>query len=107
MDGTDGLPGSGFDRQWLQNVLFANRHYSAEIMLDGVLRSARNEGPIVDVGGVPVDVTEACDVLAAWDRRNNDRERRPAPLDRVVEARDAASARRNAYTRCRSIRRTR
>jgi len=70
MNGTDGLSGSGFDRQWLQDVLFANRHYSPEIMLDGVLTLCAEESHLVDVGGVIVDVTEACDVLAAWDRRN-------------------------------------
>jgi acyl-homoserine-lactone acylase len=68
--GTDGLPGTGFDRQWLQEVLFRNRHYSAEIMLDGVLTLCAEESHIVIVGGTPVDVTQACNVLAQWDRRN-------------------------------------
>ena len=31
-------PAAGFDRRWLQGVLFGNRHYSAEIMLPGVLQ---------------------------------------------------------------------
>jgi acyl-homoserine-lactone acylase len=68
--GTDGLPGTGFDRQWLQDVLFADRHYSAEIMLDGVLTLCAEEDHSVVVGGQTIDVSEACDVLAAWDRRN-------------------------------------
>jgi acyl-homoserine-lactone acylase len=68
--GTDGLPGRGFDRQWLQDVLYGNRHYSAEIMLDGVLTLCAEESPIVIVGGSPVDVTQACSVLGQWDRRN-------------------------------------
>jgi acyl-homoserine-lactone acylase len=70
MAGADGLPGTGFDRQWMQDVLFENRHYSAEIMLDDVLTLCATEDPIVIVDGTPVNVTEACDVLAAWDRRN-------------------------------------
>ena len=45
MAGTDGLPGTGFGRQWLQDALFADRHYSAEIMLDGVLTSLRAGEP--------------------------------------------------------------
>ena len=68
--GTDGLPGTGFGRQWLQDVLFADRHYSAEIMLDGVLTLCAEESHLVNVGGQIVDVSEACDVLAAWDRAN-------------------------------------
>jgi acyl-homoserine-lactone acylase len=68
--GTDDLPGRGFDRQWLQDVLYGNRHYSAEIMLDDVLTLCGEESPIVIVGGAPVDVTQACNVLRQWDRRN-------------------------------------
>lgn len=70
MAGTDGLPGDGFDRQWLQDVLFNNRHYSADIMLDDVLVLCAEEPSIVDVGGTDVDVSQACEVLANWDRRN-------------------------------------
>ena len=43
--GSDGLPGAGFDRQWLQDVLYGNRHYSAEIMLDGVLQTCAAQNP--------------------------------------------------------------
>ena len=70
MAGTDGLPGSGFGRQWLQDVLFGDRHYSAEIMLDDVLTLCAEESHLVVVGGATVDVSQACDVLASWDRRN-------------------------------------
>jgi acyl-homoserine-lactone acylase len=66
----DDLPGAGFDRQWLQDVLFGNRHYSPEIMLDDVLAVCAEDGPEGSVGGVAVDVTAACNVLANWDRRN-------------------------------------
>jgi acyl-homoserine-lactone acylase len=68
--GADGLPGRGFDRQWLQDVLFGNRHYSAEIMLDDVLTLCAEASPVVIVGGAPVNVTQACNVLGQWDRRN-------------------------------------
>ena len=70
MNGADGLPGTGFDRQWLQDVLFGNRHYSPEIMLDDVLTLCAQDGPMVSVGGSDVDVSGACAVLASWDRRN-------------------------------------
>ena len=68
--GTDDLPGSGFGRQWLQDVLFGNRHFSPEIMLDDVLTLCAQDGPLVTVGGAPVNVTPACTVLANWDRGN-------------------------------------
>ena len=68
--GTDDVPGSGFNRQWLQDVLFGNRHYSAEIMLDGVLQLCATQGLDVTVGGSTTSVAAACAVLANWDRRN-------------------------------------
>ena len=69
--GTDTVPGAGFNRQWLQDVLYGNRHYSAEIMLDGVLQVCAAQNPVVTIGGQAVNVAPACSVLAAWDRRNN------------------------------------
>jgi acyl-homoserine-lactone acylase len=66
----DDLPGAGFNRQWLQDALYGNRHYSPEIMLDDVLAVCAADGPTGLAGGVPVDVTAACGVLANWDRRN-------------------------------------
>ena len=69
--GTDGLPGAGFNRQWLQDVLYANRHHSADIMLDGVLQLCATQSPAVAIGGQTVNVAQACGVLAGWDRRNN------------------------------------
>jgi acyl-homoserine-lactone acylase len=71
MAGADDLPGSGFTRQWLQDVLFGNRHYSAELMLDDVLTLCAQENNIVLVSGAPVNVGPACSVLENWDRRNN------------------------------------
>ena len=66
-DGTDGLPGSGFNQQWLQDVLYQNRHHSAELLQAGVLTLCEEEDN--NVGGV--DVSEACTVLDAWDATNN------------------------------------
>ena len=76
MNGPAGLPGSGFDQQWLQEVLFQNRHHSAELLLDGVSTLCDEEDNDVDLGGgVIVDVSEACAILGAWDATND--------LDRV------------------------
>jgi len=66
-DGTDGLPGEGFGQQWLQDVLYQNRHHSAELLLPGVLTLCAEEDN--SVGGV--DVSGACAVLGAWDATNN------------------------------------
>lgn len=72
MAGTDGLPGSGFDRQWLQDVLFQNRHHSAELLQGGLLTLCAEEDNEVDLGGgVIVDVSDACAILAAWDATND------------------------------------
>jgi len=72
MDGTDGLPGSGFDRQWLQDVLYQNRHHSAELLLDGMRTLCSEEDNDVDLGGgTVVDVSEACMILGAWDGTND------------------------------------
>jgi len=68
--GADTVPGAGFNRQWLQDMLFGNRHYSAEIMLDGVLQVCAAQNPVVTIGSQAVNVAAACGVLAAWDRRN-------------------------------------
>jgi acyl-homoserine-lactone acylase len=67
MDGTDGLPGSGFGQQWLQEVLYQNRHHSAELLLPGVRTLCNEEDNLVD----GVDVSEACGILLAWDATND------------------------------------
>jgi len=72
IDGVDGLPGSGFGRQWLQDVLYQNRNHSAELLLDGVRTLCSEEDNQVDLGGGNVvDVSEACAILGAWDGTND------------------------------------
>ena len=71
-DGNDGLAGEGFGQQWLQDVLYQNRHHSAELLLPGVVTLCAEENNDVDIGGgVIVDVSEACGVLLVWDATNN------------------------------------
>ncbi len=67
IDGTDGLPGDGFSQQWLQEVLYQNRHHSAELLLPGVLTLCNEEDNTVN----GVDVSEACAILLAWDATND------------------------------------
>jgi len=61
---TDGLDAEPlFDLESLKGLMYANRVYGAEIVLDDVLAICANE--------VAEPVLEACSVLANWDRRVN------------------------------------
>ena len=66
--GTDGLPGQGFSLDLLQQVMFSNRVYGGELVRDDLVAACR-ANPTVAVDGGVVDISEACDVLAAWDLR--------------------------------------
>jgi acyl-homoserine-lactone acylase len=67
LDGSDGLGGTGFTRDQLQTVMLDNRIYGAELLVDDLVLACRAT-PTVAVDGLTVDLTEACDVLARWDR---------------------------------------
>ena len=69
--GTDGRPGNRFQLADVQNLVTGNRNYSAEIVLDSVLTLCDEEPNSVEYQGAQVDVSGACTVLAAWDRRND------------------------------------
>lgn len=56
VDGTDGLAGKGFTLDNLREVAWGNRVYSAELWRDGLVRGC---------------TTRACDVLRAWNLRND------------------------------------
>ena len=60
-----------FDAQRLQDLLFSHRNYGAELLLDDVLAICKREPRKVTVEKESVDVTKACDVLAAWDRKQD------------------------------------
>lgn len=68
--GTDGLPGDKFDMDNLQEIVLSSRIYSAELARDEVISSICAVGTVLTSGG-PVDVSEACAVLANWSTRNN------------------------------------
>ncbi|HDZ57724.1 MAG TPA: peptidase S45 [Pseudomonas xinjiangensis] len=71
LSGTDGLGGNTFTLDQLQEVVYGNRSYAAELVLDDVLADCTADPamPLTD-GGV-VDATQACIVLGDWDRRND------------------------------------
>lgn len=60
-----------FDAQRLQDLLFNHRNYGAELALDGVLAICRREPKTVKVEKNKVDVTKTCEVLTAWDRKQD------------------------------------
>lgn len=64
--GDDGL----FSLQEVQDSVLANRVFTAEKLADQVLERCAAT-PEVAVDGVTVDLTEACEVLASWDRTAN------------------------------------
>jgi acyl-homoserine-lactone acylase len=57
----------------MRNLMLANRNYAGELVVADTVRSCRTrpDGVAPDSHGDPVDVTEACDVLAGWDLRND------------------------------------
>lgn len=68
IDGSDGLGAPGFTLPLLQEAMFSNRVYGAELVRDDLVALCR-ANPSVTVDGGAVDISEACDVLAAWDMR--------------------------------------
>ena len=56
----------------LQNLLFSERNYGAELLLDDVLSVCNGPiEPVVLNGTTSVDIAPACKALAAWDRHEN------------------------------------
>lgn len=70
LDGSDGLPGTGFNLDNLQEIVLASHIYSGELARDAVVDDICLLGTVLTDSG-PVDVAEACDVLAAWDLATN------------------------------------
>lgn len=66
MAGADGLPGTKFDLDTLKRSWTAGRNLGAELTLAG-LRNICDANPTITVAGSPVDVTEACPILDAYD----------------------------------------
>jgi acyl-homoserine-lactone acylase len=69
--GTDGLPGNRFTRPLLQRIMFNNRQYTGELWRAELVQFCRQNPVLQSSSGQPVDVSEACPVLAAWDLRDN------------------------------------
>lgn len=71
LDNSDGLGGTTFNLKNLQEVVYGNRSYVAELVLDDVLADCTANPMLPMTDGNTIDATQACKVLSNWDRRNN------------------------------------
>jgi acyl-homoserine-lactone acylase len=69
--GTDGLPGKRMSMPQLQGLLFSNRVYYADQVMDDVLRACDGQAKAQASSGVAVDLALPCARLRAWDRSAN------------------------------------
>jgi acyl-homoserine-lactone acylase len=73
VDGTDGLGPPGFTLGDMQGLMLGNRQPAGEFTRDAVVAMCRAlpGGVAPTSGGATVAVGAACDILAAWDLREN------------------------------------
>ncbi|MDN5565484.1 MAG: penicillin acylase family protein [Psychrobacter sp.] len=71
LNNKDGLGGNGFNLDNMQDVIYGNRSYVAELVLDEVLADCQANPDLPLTGGNTIDATTACSILSNWDRRNN------------------------------------
>ncbi len=67
----DNLGGNIFNLDNMQEVVYGNRSYVAELILDDVLTDCRANSTLPLTSGATIDATQACNILSNWDRRNN------------------------------------
>ncbi|MEA2346959.1 MAG: acyl-homoserine-lactone acylase, partial [Thermoleophilaceae bacterium] len=70
LDGSDGLPGKGFTLNQLKDAVFNDRQYAGELWRDQLVNLCRSTPTMLGASG-PVDVSEACPVLADWNLHDN------------------------------------
>ena len=71
LDNSDGLGGNTFNLDNMQTVVYGNRSYVAELVLDDVLDDCTANPVMPLTSGGTVDASQACTILSNWDRRNN------------------------------------
>ncbi|MEA2410453.1 MAG: acyl-homoserine-lactone acylase, partial [Thermoleophilaceae bacterium] len=73
IDGSDKLGPPGFTRADMQRMVFSDRQYGAELTRDDLVSMCRSfpNGMAPASSGPPVPVGRACDVLAAWNLRED------------------------------------
>jgi len=70
LTGFDGWSGDRYTLQQLQDTVFQNRQYAGELWRDE-LATFCEATPVMTGTGGPVDVSEACPVLRAWDLKDD------------------------------------
>jgi acyl-homoserine-lactone acylase len=70
LNGSDGLKGRKYRPAQVRGAVFSNRHHAAELWRGELIRHCR-ENPTMSGSSGPVDVSEACEVLAGWNARVN------------------------------------
>lgn len=71
-EGTDGLGAPGFTLSTLQAAMFGDREQNAELDRDDAVAMCRANPVLSASDGSRVDVSRACEVLAAWNTRADD-----------------------------------
>jgi acyl-homoserine-lactone acylase len=72
IDGSDGLGPAGFTRADMQRMVFSNRQPGGELTRDDLVGMCRSfDGGMAPSSSGPVPVGRACDVLEAWDLKEN------------------------------------
>jgi len=66
--GRDGQPGTTMTRLAIERILFSGRSLQAEVVVDDLVRACRKTPVVTLKDGSHQDLTQACDVLARWDR---------------------------------------
>jgi acyl-homoserine-lactone acylase len=61
----------GFTRKDMQRIVFNDRQYAGELTRDDTVAMCRSFGGSAPSSNGPVTVGRACDVLAAWDKKEN------------------------------------
>ena len=68
--GTDGWTGDRYTLRQLQDTVFQNRQYAGELWRDDLAGFCETNPTMTGTSG-PVDVSEACPVLRAWDLKDD------------------------------------
>ena len=68
--GTDGNRPRIPDMKRIEGILFSNRDHMAELVLDDLIGQCRVNPSVTTKDGRVHDLLEACDILAAWDRKD-------------------------------------
>ena len=70
LTGSDGRPGDRYTLSQLQDTVFDNRQHAGELWRDELAAFCETQPTMVGSSG-PVDVSEACPVLRAWDLKDD------------------------------------